>query len=1080
MLLRPHRPLAALCLLLAATGCDGCSDDADGGEGGGGGASASTGAAPTSSSTGAGGDDVSVAVSSTGSSQPGPCAEVSCEPGFACVEDGDGAGDCAPLSCEEAGCSATEECLEVDGGGHVCDDISCDDSLECPEARFCSDEGLCVDDVCTPGAGRCEDQTIVACADDGSGEVSNVVCGSDAYFESVCTEDGDEAFCPCEDDWDCPPNTVCEVGACVGTGLAPTCQVPPSPFDELLPAAEITWGSERGVLPALAEGSPYPASTNVTMTPLVVNLDDDNGDGLINERDFAEVVFVTSLTDSFSNNAVLRAIRGGGPDKGADVFAVYGTTTWHAGDPMPTDCTTGASADCAGAVLRPLAGIAAGDLDGDGTPEIVALTETGTIQIFRNDGTLEHETTPAPVGTTASSVSLHDIDGDGFAEISVGNLVVVLEHDALGTIVERDRFVGALGVGSNASGRTNCVANVIGDTRQEIVAGSTMYALPRPPAGATSIADCAMFPPSTPEETAFCSGQLVTIWDGLTVNGAGSLPNRNGLCAIADVLGADQVAAPGPENPLDGAPEVVLIVAARLVVLDGATGALRRSIPFAGTLGGAPNVDDFDGDGFPEIGTAASVSYKVFDLQEPSAACPAWPDTLSDDESLDGPQSNPPRTPPSGGCTTDADCASAAAGTVCNETIGQCVCLHNGWERGTEDNSSEITGSSVFDFNGDGGAEVVYNDECFFRIYDGLTARVLFREPSESPTQIEYPVIADVDNDGNAEIVFGTNAGSDRCSLDQDEEYRGGLEVWGDPTDQWVSARRIWNQHAYHVTNVTEGGAIPAIEPESWRPYGERLYNTYRSNPRSYGVAPDLAVAAIQVSSPDATCGELGELLDVSVRIENRGDLRVGPGVVVAFSGSWSSPTFDDALRGDDGAPLVVALGQSLEPGESTIVTVSYDAANNDPGTLPDSVRVVVDAEGAETECDESNNEAEEPVEAGDQLPDLRIEVAAELEGTCANARLETTVANEGSAPASDVLVRYYAGDPEQGGLPLHDETIAGPIAPGDEVTIEPAIGAVPSGAIVHAVVDPADAIAECDDGDNEDRVEVGLVCGPN
>src|SRR5690606_1678107 len=100
-----------------------------------------------------------------------------------------------------------------------------------------------------------------------------------------------------------------------GTGLEPTCKVPPSPFDELLPAAEITWGSPRGVIPALAEGSPYPASTNVTMTPLVVNLDDDNGDGLINERDFAEVVFVTSLTDQFNNNGVLRAIRGGGPDK---------------------------------------------------------------------------------------------------------------------------------------------------------------------------------------------------------------------------------------------------------------------------------------------------------------------------------------------------------------------------------------------------------------------------------------------------------------------------------------------------------------------------------------------------------------------------------------------------------------------------------------------------------------------------------------------------------------------------------------------------------------------------------------------
>ena len=43
------------------------------------------------------------------------------------------------------------------------------------------------------------------------------------------------------------------------------------------------------------------------------------------------------------------------------------------------------------------------------------------------------------------------------------------------------------------------------------------------------------------------------------------------------------------------------------------------------------------------------------------------------------------------------------------------------------------------------------------------------------------------------------------------------------------------------MTNVTEGGSIPLHEPESWKPYNGRIYNTYRSQPRNYGVAPDLA-----------------------------------------------------------------------------------------------------------------------------------------------------------------------------------------------------------------------------------------------
>lgn len=108
----------------------------------------------------------------------------------------------------------------------------------------------------------------------------------------------------------------------------------------------------------------------------------------------------------------------------------------------------------------------------------------------------------------------------------------------------------------------------------------------------------------------------------------------------------------------------------------------------------------------------------------------------------------------------------------------------------------------------------------------------------------------------------------------------------GDASDTWVSARRIWNQHSYHVTNVTESGAVPVKEPEHWKSYGGRSYNTYRSNPRSYAVAPDLTVRAVQVSSPDATCGQLSKQLTINVEIDNPGDLRVGPGVVIGFHGA--------------------------------------------------------------------------------------------------------------------------------------------------------------------------------------------------
>jgi hypothetical protein len=40
-----------------------------------------------------------------------------------------------------------------------------------------------------------------------------------------------------------------------------------------------------------------------------------------------------------------------------------------------------------------------------------------------------------------------------------------------------------------------------------------------------------------------------------------------------------------------------------------------------------------------------------------------------------------------------------------------------------------------------------------------------------------------------------------------------------------MPSRRIWNQHAYHVTNVLEDGRIPRNMPASWK-----SLNTFRTN----------------------------------------------------------------------------------------------------------------------------------------------------------------------------------------------------------------------------------------------------------
>ncbi len=126
---------------------------------------------------------------------------------------------------------------------------------------------------------------------------------------------------------------------------------------------------------------------------------------------------------------------------------------------------------------------------------------------------------------------------------------------------------------------------------------------------------------------------------------------------------------------------------------------------------------------------------------------------------------------------------------------------------------SGAAGGTAFDFLGDGIAEAMYADEQAFNIYDGLTGAVLLTIPRGSPTISEYPVVADIDNDGSAEILVVSSTGLPA------------LQAIRDVDDRWIQARRIWNQHAYYVTNVREDSTIPQHVVPSWQ-----ALNTFRTN----------------------------------------------------------------------------------------------------------------------------------------------------------------------------------------------------------------------------------------------------------
>ncbi len=244
--------------------------------------------------------------------------------------------------------------------------------------------------------------------------------------------------------------------------------------------------------------------------------------------------------------------------------------------------------------------------------------------------------------------------------------------------------------------------------------------------------------------------------------------------------------------------------------------------------GGPPTVADFNGDGIPDVGLAGGIGYVVFDgskLLDPSAT---------------GPQ------------------------TIL-------------WSATTTDCSSAATGSSVFDFQGNGKAEAVYSDEEYLRIYDGTTGTVLFQTCNTTGTLIEYPVIADIDNDGHADIVVVSNAyasgGAEYQCNDGTHIAQAGVRVFSDANNTWVRTPPVWNEHAYHITNVTPDGTIPQNEPPNYKQPG---LDNFRQNkqPGSEFSAPD-GVVSVAPLCPGPT--------GLVATVRNIGQAAVPAGVSIGF-----------------------------------------------------------------------------------------------------------------------------------------------------------------------------------------------------
>ncbi|MCA9583245.1 MAG: VCBS repeat-containing protein, partial [Myxococcales bacterium] len=308
----------------------------------------------------------------------------------------------------------------------------------------------------------------------------------------------------------------------------------------------------------------------------------------------------------------------------------------------------------------------------------------------------------------------------------------------------------------------------------------------------------------------------------------------------------------------NGSPEVVVVADGKVTVIQGSDGA-QWMPPYSlgGTgHGGSPTIADFDGDTFPEIGIAQQ---QVYLMLKPNLT------TME---------------------------------------------LEGVWSAPNHDLSSSVTGSTVFDFEGDGSAEVVYNDECYVWVYDGKTGAVKWATPTKSFTATESSIVADVDGDGHAEIlVIGNGVRNEdpggggiewdctddgyliadpvtgRPAWEPDSMGRmwTGLRLFRDIANSWVNTRALWNQHAYSVSNVCDPsdsacaptglyGEIPTNAQKNWTlPW----LNNFRQNVQDQGVFN----AADALVSLSVTCTQLPVL---TVAVRNGGTAILPAGISVS------------------------------------------------------------------------------------------------------------------------------------------------------------------------------------------------------